>query len=198
MDLSKITTPLLLHLLRDEVPFPRLFLLRCRLTVGQLRKRIDALFPDELVELAALPLWVYISLKAKIGETRASEIMRVTILTGGIAEWNLAYRAAERERTFENLCDAEIEVNKTGPARWNTLEVVERSKRRLEAKITRCLYSELTTALGVPELTKVVCQVDNAAFNSYLPDKVVFSRGGPGHRISDGKKKCNFVWDFIG
>jgi L-2-amino-thiazoline-4-carboxylic acid hydrolase-like protein len=132
-------------------------------------------------------------LKERIGQPQASEIMRVAILTGGIAQWNFQYRAAERERTFENLCDAEIEVNKAGFTRWNTLEVVERSARRFEIKITRCLYHELTTALGIPELTPVVCQIDNAAFNSYLPDKVIFNRAGPNHRIADGNKECNFV-----
>jgi hypothetical protein len=95
----------------------------------------------------------------------------------------------ERERTFKNLCDAEIEVNKAGFTRWNTLEVVEQTERRFEIKITRCLYHELTTALGIPELTPVVCQIDNAAFNSYLPDKVVFNRGGPNRRIADGNKR---------
>ena len=74
--------------------------------------------------------------------------------------------------------------------------VVERTARRFEIKITRCMYHEITTHLGIPELTTVVCQIDNAAFNSYLPDTVVFSRGGPGHRIADGKKECNFVWDL--
>jgi hypothetical protein len=105
--------------------------------------------------------------------------------------------AAEKERTLRNLCDAEIEVNKTGFTKWNTLEVVDRSEKRFEIKITRCLYHELTTSLGLPELTPVICQVDNAAFNSYLPDKVVFHRGGPNNRIADGKKECNFIWDFI-
>ena len=51
------------------------------------------------------------------------------------------------------------------------LSIVERSERRFEIKITR-LYDELATALGVPEFTPVVCQIDNAAFNSYLPDRV--------------------------
>jgi hypothetical protein len=76
-----------------------------------------------------------------------------------------------------NLCDAEIEVNKVGFTRWNAMQ--ERSERRFEIKIARCLYHELTTALGVPELTLDICQIDNAGFNSYLPDKVVFNRGGP-------------------
>ena len=195
MDLQNITTPLLLHLLRPKIRFPILFLIRCKLTVGRLKRQVDSKFPPELIALAILPLWVYINLKKKIGERQAFEVMRVVILAGGIAQWNIAYRAAEKERNFENLCDAEIEVNKTGPTRWNTLELVERTARRFEIKVTRCLYHELCVALGVPELTPVVCQVDNAAFNSYLPDKVVFSRGGPNHRIADGKKECNFIWE---
>ena len=196
MDMSKVTTPVLLHLLRAEIRFPWLFLLQCRLTVGGFKKTINPKFPPELVDLAVLPAWVYLNLRRRFGERKAFEIMRVAILTGGIAHWNLAYRANENERTFENLRDAELEVNQTGPTRWNTLEVVERTAHRFEIKITRCLYHELTTALGIAELTPVVCQIDNAAFNSYLPDKLVFNRGGPGHRIADGKKECNFIWDF--
>lgn len=196
IDLKQITTPILLHLLSADMRFPALFLLRCRLTLGGFKKQIDPKFPPEFVELAALPLWVYINLKQKIGQRRAFEVMRVALLTGGLAHWNFVYGAVDKERTFKNLCNAEIEVNKTGPTRWNTLEVVERTDRRFEIKITRCLYHELTVAMGVPELTPVVCQIDNAAFNSYLPDKVVFDRGGPNHRIADGKKECNFIWEL--
>ena len=194
MDLKKITTPILLQLLASDMRFPLLFMLRCKFTVSRFRKTIDQRFPAELVDICALPLWVYINLKKKLGQKRAFEIMRVAILTGGIAQWNFAYRAAEEERTFKNLCDEEIKVNRTGPTRWNTLEVVERNEQRFEIKITRCLYHELTTAMGVPELTPVICQIDNAAFNSYLPDRVVFTRGGPGRRIADGAKECNFIW----
>jgi hypothetical protein len=124
--------------------------------------------------------------------------MRVAILTGGVAQWSLAYETVEKERTFNNLCDAELLVNKTGPTRWNTMEVVDRTDRRFEIKITRCLYHELTTSLGVPELTPVICQIDNAAFNSYLPDRVIFHRGGPNRRIADGARECNFVWELKG
>jgi hypothetical protein len=196
INLRQVTSPILLHLLKDEVRFPRLFLLRCRLTVGQFKKRIEKHFPTELIDLAALPLWVYINLKQRIGQAKAFEIMRVAILTGGVAQWNLAYQTVAKQRTFANLCEQELEVNKTGPTRWNTLEVIERTERRFEIKITRCLYHELTTSAGVPELTPVICQIDNAAFNSYLPDQVIFHRGGPGNRIADGKSECRFVWEL--
>jgi hypothetical protein len=198
LDLRKITTPILLHMLRGKVRFPWLFLVKCKLTASRFKKTIDPRFPAEMVDMCALPLWVYINLKKELGQKAAFEIMRVAILTGGIAQWNFAYRAADQDRTFTNLCDQEIIVNQNGPTRWNTLEVVERTERRFEIRITRCLYHELSTAMGIPELTPVICQIDNAAFNSYLPDEVAFTRGGPGHRISDGAKVCNFKWDLIG
>jgi len=195
LDLKKVTTPILAHLLGQEMRFPRLFMLRCKLTVGRFKKTIDPRFPRDLIELAALPLWVYINLKNKVGDKKAFEYMRIAILTGGIAKWQFNYNAAEKERTFDNLCDGEIEVNKIGFTKWNTLEVVERTDRRFEIKITRCLYHELAKSVGVPELTPVICQVDNAAFNSYLPDKILFHRGGPNHRIADGAQECNFIWE---
>ena len=63
-------------------------------------------------------------------------------------------------------------------------------------KITRCMFHEFATSVGIPELTPVACQVDNAFFNSYLPDQMIFSRGGAGHRMSDGAKECNFIWEY--
>ena len=77
MDLRKITTPILAHLLSRDMRFPSLFLIRCKLTVGRLKRRIDPKFPQDLIDLAALPLWVYINMKERLGERRAFEIMRI-------------------------------------------------------------------------------------------------------------------------
>ncbi len=193
-DLKKITTPLLIHMLGQELRFPRLFLLRCKLTLGRFKKTIDGRFPPELIELAGLPLWVYLNLKRKIGQHRAFEIMRVALLAGGTAAQNLQFDTVHKERNFQNFSELEIENNRTGLVRWNKMEVVERSAQRFELKITRCMFHELAISLSVPELTPVVCQIDNAMFNSYLPDEMTFDRGLLGGRIADGKRECNFVW----
>src|SRR5260370_25664862 len=148
LDLRKITTPVLLHLLSGKVRFPWLFLVKCKLTVGRFRKTIDPRFPAELVDMCALPLWVYINLKKRLGQKTAFEIMRVAILTGGIAQWNFAYHAAEEDRTFKNLCDEAIIVNQSGPTRWNTLEVVERTERRFGRKDKRSLSPQLSAPNG--------------------------------------------------
>ena len=195
-DMKRVTSPILLHMLRKELRFPRVFLLLRKLTVGRFRKTIDARFPHELIDLAALPLWVYIGLKRKIGQRKAFEIMRVALLTGGTAAQNLQFDTVHKERTFLNFADLEIENNRTGLVRWNTMEIVERTPRRFEIRITRCMFHELATSLGLSELTPVVCQIDNAMFSSYLPDEMTFDRGGIGRRIADGKRECNFVWEL--
>jgi hypothetical protein len=194
-DMRTITTPLLIALLKKEVRFPRLFMLKCLFTVGKFRKSIDPRFPKELVDLAALPIWVYINLKAKIGQRNALEIMRIALLTGGLAQQNLLFDPVHTERTFDNFIEKELEINRTGTTRWNTLQIVERTSQRFEIKITRCLYHELAVSLAIPELVPMVCQIDNAAFNSYLPDRVIFHRGGANRRIADGDTECHFIWE---
>ncbi|HNY50511.1 MAG TPA: L-2-amino-thiazoline-4-carboxylic acid hydrolase [Smithella sp.] len=196
-DLKKITTPILLHLLKDELAFPLLFIAQCKLTVNRFKKRIDRKFPKEFVDMTALPVWVYMKLKQKIGQRKAFEIMRVAILTGGVAKQSLLFETIARERTFQNFITQELEINRTGTTRWNTLEIVERTDSRFEIKITRCLFHELTCSLGIPELTPVICQVDNAVFNSYLPEEMIFHRGKDKRRIADGSSVCPFVWEFI-
>ena len=198
LNLRSITTPLLITLLEKEMRFPKLFMLRCKLTAGQLKKRIDPRFPKEFVELTALPVWVYLNLKAKIGQPKALEIMRIALLTGGVALQALMFDSVHTKRTFENFIEKELEINRTGTTRWNTLKIVDRTDRRFEIKVARCLYHEFVTSLGIPEVTPLVCQIDNAVFNSYIPGQVIFHRGEINRRIADGNTECNFIWEKVG
>ena len=195
-DIKTVTTPLLLHMLGEELRFPRLFLLARKLTLGRFKKTIDPRFPRALIELAALPIWVYLNLKKKIGQHKAFEIMRVALLTGGTAAQNLQFDTVHTLRSFDNFADLEIENNRSGLVRWNTMEVVSRTRSRFEIKVTRCMFHEFAVHLGVPEITPVVCQIDNAMFNSYLPEEMRFHRGGVGRRIADGRHECSFIWEM--
>lgn len=189
-----ITRAVLLQLLQGRVRSPRLFLLGAALTVGRFRKSLSAELPSQLVELAVLPVWIYKRFKARLGQPLAFEIMRVATLTGGIAQWNVQYDTLDTPRTFENFIDQEIKANQSGVTRWNTLEIIEREADRFGPRVTRCMFHEFCVAAGVPELTPIVCQIDNAAFGSYMADRLVFDRGGAGRRIADGAKECEFRW----
>ena len=48
---------------------------------------------------------------ANLGQPLAFEIMRVAILTGGIAQWNVQYATLDMPRTFDNFVDQEIKAN---------------------------------------------------------------------------------------
>jgi hypothetical protein len=143
-------------------------------------------------------MWVYLNLKEKIEPRRAFEIMRVAILTAGVAKQSLLFDTVNTERTFDNFIEKELEINQTGTTRWNRLEIVDRSSGRFEIKITRCLYHELAVSLGAPEITPIICQIDNAVFNSYLPEEMKFHRGGENRRIADGDEHCHFIWELVG
>lgn len=196
-NLRAISTPLLITLLRNEIRFPEIFILKCSVTLGRFKRKIDPRFPKELIDLASLPIWVYLNLKEKIGPRKAFEIMRIAILTAGVAQQSLLFDSVNTERTFDHFINKELEINKTGTTRWNTLKIIERTSRRFEINITRCLYYELAVSLGIPEITPVICQVDNAVFNAYLPDLIQFNRGGVNRRIADGDTACNFIWEKL-
>lgn len=193
-NMRAITSDVLLQLLRGRIRAPRTFLLTSALTVGRFKTSLPPTFPAELLDLAALSIWIYKRLKARVGQPIAFEILRIATLAGGIAQWNVQYGTIDTPRTFENFIDHELKTNQSGITRWNKMEVVERGADLFALRVTRCLFHELCVAAGVPELTPVVCQIDNAAFNSYMPDRLFFDRGGPGRRIADGAPHCEFAW----
>lgn len=143
------------------------------------------------------PLWIYLNLKNKIGQRKAFEIIRVALLTAGVAKQNLLFNTVAMERTFETFAQQELENNRIGTTKWNKLEVVKRTNHLFLVRVTHCLYHELAASIGAPEITQIVCQIDNAVFNSYLPEKMIFHRGGANHRIADGNKECQFIWEVV-
>ena len=196
-DMKKVTTPLLIGLLRKEMRFPALFMVKCKLTVGQLKSRIDPQFPKDFIDWVSLPIWVYINLKKQIGQRKALEIMRIALLTGGTAALNISFDPVYTERTFDNLIEKELANFRTGPIRWNQHKVVERTSKRFELNVVKCRYYELAVSLGIPELIPVICLIDNAVHNSYLADQVIFHRGGVNRRIVDGSSECHFIWEKV-
>ncbi len=194
-NLTKITTPMLLTLLKDEIISPECFLEECKSSLQSFQSTIDKKFPPDLINFISMPLWVYINLKNKLGNEKAFEIMRIVLLTGGVAMQSILFDSINKPRTFENFIEQELQINKTGTTKWNNLEIISKDKNKFEIKITKCLYHELTTSLGIPEATKLICQVDNAVFNSYLPEEVIFHRNGLNQRIADGCNECHFVWE---
>ncbi|MBW1732354.1 MAG: L-2-amino-thiazoline-4-carboxylic acid hydrolase [Deltaproteobacteria bacterium] len=198
LNLRKIMKPLLIYMMKRHIKYPRLFLLKCALTFGSFKRRIDTnRFPADFIALTAMPLWIYINLKKVLGQQKAYEIMRIPALTAGVAKQNILFDPVNKGRGFKQFIEKEFEINKTGTTRWNTIEIKLQTEKRLEFVVTKCLFHEFTTSLGIPEATSLICQTDNALFNSYLPERLIFHRGGVGKRIADGNECCHFIWELV-
>lgn len=184
---------ILLGVLKGYLKKPLLFLIISKITFKKFKQKIELELPYDFVETSGFMAWLYIRLKEKIGQEKAFEILRVGILTSGLAVQQVNFRNVEEQRTFKNLKKFQQQLNKDGITRLNTMEIIEESKNRYEFRITRCLFYELFTYLKVPELTSIMCSVDNAIFNTYLPEKLTFHRNGINKTLVKGNKYCEFV-----
>jgi hypothetical protein len=167
-------------------------LLTTVLTLPKFKRQLPDL-PREFVQITALQTWMYMRLKDRVSQQKAYEIVRACVLPIGLALQQGNFRVVEAPRTFENLVAYQQRTKREGPTRWNEMDILEQSEHRYEFRVTRCLFHDLYTQLRVPELTRLMCEVDNAIFNSYLPEEVTFHRNGLGNRLADGAPTCHFV-----
>jgi len=190
--------PILLHLLEGEMENPEAFLTACKNSIGQFVDKGKDKFPQDLLMFIGMPFWIYINLKEKLGQEKAFEITKICMLAGGVTIQSILFDSVHYPRDFKTFIERELLINQSGSTKWNVLEVKEKSDCRFELVVTKCMYHELTTHMGIPEATPVICQVDNALFNSYLPEEMIFQRGGLNRRIADGSNDgCHFIFERI-
>lgn len=189
----KVSLPLLRHLLEGHVADPQRLIERCKRTLETFKKRLDPRFPKNMVRARAFYLHCYIELKKQLGQEPAYEIMRIVFLTDGEIRMNLVYDTAGG-RSYEKVIQKAIEFNRASGVPFT---IIEQSGDRFEMKMTSCAFWELCCSLEIPEATRLVCQVDDAFFNSYLPEEVRFSHGVPCSRLIDGASACRFVFTHL-
>lgn len=180
-------------ILQGYIRNPLWFFLSTLLTLPGFKKQLPKNLPREFIEITALQTWMYMRLKKRVGQKTAYEIVRAFVIPVGLAVQQGNFRNVEAPRTFDNLIQYQQRTNQEGPTRWNTMEILEQSECKYEFRVHKCMFHELYTSLGIPELTALMCEVDNAIFNTYIPEEVTFHRNGIGNRIADGAPMCHFV-----
>ncbi|MCD4771965.1 MAG: L-2-amino-thiazoline-4-carboxylic acid hydrolase [Bacteroidales bacterium] len=188
---------ILLGVLKGYIKNPIGFLIKSKISFKKFRKNIVLDLPRDFVDTTAFIAWIYIRLKEKIGQEKAYEIIRATILTSGLAVQQANFRNVEENRSFKNLIKYQQRANNEGSTKLNTMKIIEQTESKYEFHVTRCVFYELFTYLKVPELTLIMCSIDNAIFNTYLPEKIIFHRNGLNNTIPQGKKYCEFVVENI-
>jgi hypothetical protein len=77
--------------------------------------------------------------------------------------------------------------------RLNQMEITEESESTYEFRVKNCLFKSVFDQFGYPELLGIFCSVDNATYNTYAPDDIVFTRGGNDKTIARGHRTCDFI-----
>lgn len=188
---------ILLGVLKGYLKNPLWFLIKSKITFRKFKKTIQLDLPTDFIDTSGFLAWMYINLRNIIGQEKAFEILRAGVLTSGLAIQQANFRNVESQRTFDNLKKFQQEANKQGSTKLNTMEIIKESDNKYEFRVTRCLFYELFTYLKVPELTSIMCSIDNAIFNTYLPEKLVFHRNGINKTLLQGNDYCEFVIENI-
>lgn len=179
--------------LKGYIKRPYIFFLGMVLTLGKFKRSISKDFPRDFIKSNIIIAWIYIRLQKLMSKEKAFEVTRVAILTAGLAQQQAGLKCVEEERTFSNLVKNQKLMKENGVTKLNTMEIIEDNERIYKFKVTRCLFLEFFIHLGIPELTKIFCSIDNAIFSTYLPNKVVFFRNGINDTMADGARECSFI-----
>lgn len=198
-DIQKLVVPFLSHLLKPEMKFPLLFLLKCKLTTKSFQKSLlEKGFAPDVVDYTSKFIWLYINTKKKLGAEKTFEIMKATVLVSGLADMILRFDTVNKGRSFKEFVDHEMDIINYGPPRHNEIKITKKTEDKFECVVTKCMFYEISKACGVPEAVKCVCQVDHAIFNAYMPEELTFTRGNPVNtKLSDGfNEGCRFFWEL--
>ncbi len=178
--------------LAEYVHHPLTFLIGTTATLGRFKKNLPSDFPAEFVDLFAYPAWIYIRLKQRMGQDGALEVGRAIILPLGMAAYGAEFGLVEAPRTWANFMGFLDRNLKQGAIRWSKVEIEERTDTARRYRCTFCMIHEFLSKVGVPELTESFCSLDNALYNSYMPNEMTFDRGGAGNTIEKGNPFCQF------
>lgn len=179
--------------LKGYVKRPFWFLVRTALKASRLKRQLPRKLSMDIKTQVAMISSMYILLKEKVDKERALSTVKAIMIPVAISVQLGNFRYAETERSFESLKKYHEMAISEGPTRTNIKETVESSHQKYHFRVRSCLHKGLFKQLGVPELTEIMCNVDNALYNIYCPDEVLFHRNGPGNTIFEGNEYCEFI-----
>jgi hypothetical protein len=135
-----------------------------------------------------LMAFLYKELERRYGTDEADQIMRMVILQGG----DVYLRGFTPLGPNDGLLEF-AEVYKEFERQNIIFDVIEKTDERFELKINRCLVYESFNELGVPGLTKWMCDVATSYFQTYHKN-IKYKKG---HMIARGDETCNevFTWN---
>lgn len=179
--------------MKAYVNFPFFTFLKAVLKMRKIALSISGEYPEDLKKICSLMISIYRTVGKGMEQKAALSLTKALVLPAALAVQMANFRYVEDRRNLSNLIKYQQMTNREGPTRMNRITVLEQNDRNYLFEIRgKCCFFEVFSFFGVPELTTIFCETDNAIFNIYCADQVIFDRKGMGNRIADGAEFCTF------
>jgi hypothetical protein len=181
-------------ILKGYINNPNIFMWRLRFRVLRVKNRINKNIPDDISRLLALSIAMYSLFRESLETEQALKLLNAVIIPVGLISQMSLFRYVEvPDHSFENLVTASKRFKKEGPMRLNKMEIVEETDDTYKFRVKNCIFKSVFEQFECTELLGIFCSVDNATYNTYAADDIVFSRGGNDKTIARGHKTCDFI-----
>ncbi len=190
---AKVSAPMyLIGGLKGYIRHPVRIIIKSAMDSKKAVRKIKTDVPADFKKSYGLISCLYMNLAKRMPQKQAFEIMRAVLLPLGMATMQSNFREAEAERNFDNLIHYQQLAKEEGATKLNKVRIDHIGNDKYSYAVTRCMFYEFFREMGVPELTGIMCSIDNAVFSSYLPNQIRFHRE-VGHTICEGAPECEFL-----
>lgn len=151
----------------------------------------------DFIRRTALAPAIYLQLKSRLGPEKALEAMGEILTTIGVREVSRTLKTVPDGPAdpMDRLHAFYEKANREAPNKFIPRTTIEKTADRYHFRITRCIFHEFFTAVGTPELTQLVCAIDEAFFPAEFRELTFHRDGSLDHTIGRGNRTCEFVYD---
>ena len=162
--------------------------------VVKFKNEINNKIPVDIRKLLALTIAMYSMFREKMERDQALSLLKIVIIPIGLTKQMSIFRYVEdTDHIFQNLIKYSKRFKEEGPMRLNRMIIEEEADDIYKFRVKNCIFKNVFDKFGYPELLGVFCSVDNATYNIYSADDILFTRGGKGKTIARGNKTCDFI-----
>jgi len=152
---------------------------------------------SQFVQRIALAPALYTELGERIGQDKAFQaVERILVPIGCAEQWDhLNAIDVTGKSPMELLRAFNERMDQRGSPRFNVRAFLRKDGEVCHFVITRCVFNDFFTEVGMPELTQLFCEVDRRFFPEAFPG-LRFHRGGSWENtIAYGEDHCEFVFE---
>ena len=151
----------------------------------------------QFVKRLTLAAAIYKELTVKFGKETAFDIVQRIVVKIGFEEQsaNASQMSGIWDTEFSRLDAFHELMDEKGGPRFNTRTFLQRDDNLCHFRVTRCVFHDFFKSVGVPELTKLFCEVDRVFFTTEFPSVKFHRNGSWENTIAYGKEFCEFIFE---